>query len=83
VWIAYQEDLPQEQLEALQSRAGAESHLLVTPYPGLRSPLVLSAWERQLDLDSVDDPRFEAFLATYLEGPTTPEPGAACSGGSG
>jgi hypothetical protein len=82
VWIAYTDDLPQEQLDQLDALAGDETHVLVAPYPDLRAPLVLSAWERQLDLDSVDDPRFQEFLDTYLEGPTTPEPGAPCSGGA-
>ena len=83
VWVAYGSDVPQEELGLLQARAGEESHLLVTPYQGLDSPLVLTAWERQLELDSVSDPRFAEFLDAYLEGPTTPEPGAPCSGGAG
>lgn len=83
VWVAYSGELPQEELALLEQRAGQEEYLLVTPYEGLDSPLVLTAWERQLELDSVSDPRFGEFLDAYLQGPTTPEPGAACSGGVG
>jgi len=83
VWVTYADDLPQEELALLEQRAGQEGFLLVSPFAGLDSPLVLTAWERQLPLDSVSDPRFNEFLDAYLEGPTTPEPGAPCDGGVG
>lgn len=83
VWVAYGSDVPGDELALVEQRAGQESHLLATPYEGLDSPLVLTAWERQLELDSVSDPRFAEFLDAYLEGPTTPEPGAPCDGGVG
>ena len=35
------------------------------PYPDLSSPLVVTAWARQLELDSVDDPRLLQFIDTY------------------
>lgn len=83
VWVAYGSDVPDDELALLEQRAGAEDYLLVTPYAGLDSPLVLTAWERQLSLDSVGDARFDQFLDAYLQGPTTPEPGAPCDGGVG
>ena len=36
----------------------------------------------QLALTGADDPRLEAFVKQYRQGPQTPEPGAACTGGS-
>ncbi|WP_342668385.1 DUF3105 domain-containing protein [Actinotalea ferrariae] len=51
------------------------------PFDGLPQPVVASAWETQLALDSVDDPRLEQFMVKYQQGEQTPEPGAACSGG--
>ena len=83
VWVAYSPDAPAAELGALSQRADAESHLIASAYEGLPSTYVLSAWERRLELDSLGDPRFEQFLATYLQGPTTPEPDTACSGGAG
>ena len=78
VWIAFQEDLPEEQQELIRQATEASDHVIATPYEDLRAPVVLTAWERQLDLDSVGDERFEGFLSTYVQGPTTPEEGAAC-----
>jgi hypothetical protein len=82
VWIAYQDDLPADQVEAIEELADADTHILASPYPDLRVPIVLTAWERQLDLDSIDDERFDQFIDAYLQGPTAPEPGVTCSGGN-
>jgi hypothetical protein len=83
VWVTYGPGAPAQELDTLRELASSESHLIVTPYEGMSSTYVLSAWERQLELDSIGDPRFEQFLSTYLQGPTTPEPNTACSGGAG
>lgn len=83
VWIAYAEDLDAAQVEALAARADAADHVLVAPYPGLAGPVVLTAWNRQLAVDSADDPRIDAFVETYVDGPTAPETSAPCSGGAG
>lgn len=83
VWVAYGSDAPAEELDQIRSRADAETHLIASPYEGLPTTYVLSAWERRLELDSLGDPRFEQFLATYLRGPTTPEPEEGCSGAAG
>lgn len=80
VWIAYQPDLSEEEQGVLEAAAEGNDHVLVTPYPELRAPLVLTAWGRQLDLDSVDDDRFVAFINTYVD-TVAPEAGAPCSGG--
>lgn len=83
VWIAYSPDLPEDQVETLQDKVSGESHLLLAPYPGLRSPVVLTAWTYQLEVDSADDSRIDDFIHNYQEGPQTPEPGARCDGGVG
>ena len=46
----------------------------------LGSPLVVTAWARQLRLDSVDDPRLVQFIETYRNSDNAPEPSAACQG---
>ncbi|MDQ6753467.1 MAG: DUF3105 domain-containing protein [Actinomycetota bacterium] len=81
VWITYRPDLPQPQIAALTKQATSHPYELLSPYPGLPSAVVASAWGKQLKLDSADDPRLPVFLQAYLQGPQTPEPGAACSGG--
>ena len=84
VWVTYRSDVPAGALEELAALAGGEPHLLVTPYEAQDSPLVLTAWARQLRLDSLEDSRFGSFLDTYLtDGPTAPEPAAACWGAVG
>ena len=84
VWITYQPDLPPAQLELLQDRVRGEPYLLLSPFPGQRSPVVLTAWAVQLEVESVDDERVELFIRRYRLGPTTPERGNACgSGGVG
>ncbi len=40
--------------------------------------MVASAWNTQLELDGVDDPRLDDFVTEYRQGPQTPEPGASC-----
>jgi hypothetical protein len=81
VWITYQPDLPQSEIDALTELVGDRTYVVMSPYEGLESPIVASAWGLQLSLDSADDERLVAFLAKYVQGEQTPEPGAACSGG--
>ncbi len=83
VWLTYQPDLPQEDVESLRNAIRGESFVIVSPYPGLKSPVVLTAWETQLELDSVQDARLKEFVDHYQQGPTTPERGASCRDGVG
>jgi hypothetical protein len=82
VWITYQPDLPQEQKDAIRELSEAQTCVLASPYEGLDAPVVASAWGKQLRLESADDPALERFIQTYHQGPQTPEPGAACTGGT-
>jgi hypothetical protein len=83
VWVTYRPDLPADQLTALQAKVRGREYALLSPFPGLDSPVVASAWGLQLKLEAVNDERLERFLRRYLQGPQTPEPGAACFGGVG
>jgi hypothetical protein len=83
VWITYQPDLAPDKIEALRGLASGRTHLLVSPYNELGSPIVLSAWGLQLTAESADDPRIAQFISTYEQGPQSPEPGAPCSGAIG
>ncbi|MDQ3044589.1 MAG: DUF3105 domain-containing protein [Chloroflexota bacterium] len=82
VWITYDPELPQEQIDRLRNLAEDRSHILVTPYPDLNSPVVASAWGAQLELDSANDNNLDAFITKYRQGEQTPEPGALCIGGT-
>ncbi len=83
VWITHDPNLPAAQLATLKALAAKSSYVLVTPRAGLPAQVVASAWGLQLQLTSTDDPRLAAFVTKYANGPQTPEPGAACSGGTG
>ena len=83
VWITYRPDLPADAVETLEDKAEGETHVLVTPYEDLDAPVVLSAWGRQLAVDSVDDDRIDQFVRAFQQGPQTPELGAVCSGAVG
>ena len=81
VWITYQPDLAQAEVDKLADITRRGTHRLLSPYPGIDSPIVISAWGYQLKLDSADDQRLMDFIQHYEQGPNTPEPGASCSGG--
>ena len=81
VWVTYRPDLPQQQIDALAKAASSHPYELLSPYPGLPSPIVASAWGKQLKVENANDPRLPLFLQKFLQGPQTPEPGAPCSGG--
>lgn len=80
-WVAYDsEALSQEQVDALRTALPA-AYVVLAPYEGLDSPIVLSAWQAQVAVDSPEDERIEQFVAEYWQSPDAPEPGAACTGG--
>ena len=85
VWISFSPDLSPDEIAAIEARAEGEEHILAAPYPGLKNPIVMTAWTRQLALGSVDDPLFEDFIETYLarRSPTAPEAGVSCAGAIG
>jgi hypothetical protein len=84
VWITYSPSLPQNQVDELRDIAESQSYILVSPYPDLpdNTPVVASAWGKQVGLDGADDPDLESFIQAYRQGPQTPEPGALCDGGT-
>jgi hypothetical protein len=83
VWITYSPDLSEDEVERLRDIAESQTYILVSPYEGLPSPVVASAWGKQLILESAEDPDLERFIGAYRQGPQTPEPGAVCTGGIG
>jgi hypothetical protein len=74
--------LPTEQVDELRGPANSKTYVLISPYPDLPTPVVASAWGKQLRLDSAEDPRLKQFVDTFRQGPQTPEPGAPCMGGT-
>lgn len=83
VWVTYDPSLPAADVATLRDAVSVSDYTLLSPYAGVPSPVVASAWGEQLQLDSASDPRLAVFLRKYVNGPQTPEPGAPCSGGTG
>lgn len=83
IWITYDPDLSSDEVALLQEKVRGSEYILLSPYPGQRNPVVLTAWGAQLRLDTVADPRMDQFLTRYLLGPAIPERGASCKGGFG
>lgn len=80
-WVTYDPELPESQVKVLQEAMPA-SYGVLSPYPGLKNAVTVSAWGKQLVLDDVADPRLKGFISKYTQSPDAPEPGASCSGGS-
>jgi hypothetical protein len=83
VWIAYQPDLPESQIEELERFARGDGFTLLAPFPGLRSPVVVTSWSYQLEVDDAGDDRIGLFIERNKNGTRTPEPGATCRDGNG
>ena len=68
VWITYRSDLPPDQVQILKS-AASDDFMLLSPYTGLASPVVASAWNHQIRLDGAADPRLQRFIDRVQEQP--------------
>lgn len=80
VWITYDPAVvDQSQVDALRSQLPS-TYTILSPYPGIPSPIVVSAWNAQLTVDKADDPRIGEFLRAYWRSTAAPEPNAACTG---
>jgi len=83
VWITYRPDVPPAQLDVLRRLARRERLVLVSSYPELPAPVVVSAWGRQMRLESATDSRLDRFVRTFQGGFQAPERGGPCTGGVG
>ena len=81
VWVTYSPDLSARVKAVLTNKVGVDPFLLLSPYPGLRSPIVLTAWGLQLEVENADDERILEFIEAFRNGIQSPEPGATCTGG--
>ncbi|MCW2853013.1 MAG: hypothetical protein JWM84_2677 [Nocardioides sp.] len=79
VWITYEPGLDEESVAALEEALPQNG--ILSPYDDLRAPVVVTVWERQLELTGADDPRLQLFIDEFGAGETAPEPFASCAGG--
>jgi hypothetical protein len=83
VWVTYTDKAPAADVTKLTEKVKKTPYSLMSPYKGQTGAIMLSAWGKQLTVDSAADPRVDQFFTKYVQGPQTPEPGAACTGGKG
>lgn len=81
IWLTYQPGISDADLGQLRDLASQE-FMILSPNEGQEYPIMATAWGRQLGLESASDTRIEQFIRDWRQGPQTPEPGAACTGGT-
>jgi hypothetical protein len=80
VWITYDPALALDEVAALEAVLPDDG--ILSPYPDLPAPVVVTVWGVQLALTGPDDPRLPLFLEEYGDGHTAPEAFASCEGGT-
>ncbi|PWS40648.1 hypothetical protein DKT74_31730 [Streptomyces sp. ZEA17I] len=81
VWVTYNDKASEADVKALTEKVKSTPYSLMSPVKDQKDPLMLSAWGKQVTVDSASDSRVNQFFTKYVQGPQTPEPGAACTGG--
>ncbi|MFI5766434.1 DUF3105 domain-containing protein [Streptomyces sp. NPDC051563] len=81
VWVTYNEKAAPADVEKLAGTVAKRPYTLMSPVKEQAGTIMLSAWGKQLTVDNADDARVATFLTKYVQGPQTPEPGAACTNG--
>ncbi|MFF9219070.1 DUF3105 domain-containing protein [Streptomyces viridosporus] len=81
VWVTYNDRAADAEVKALDDKVSKTPYSLMSPVEDQSGAIMLSAWGHQLTVDKASDPRVDQFFTKYVQGPQTPEPGAACSGG--
>ena len=81
VWITYNPSLPAAQVAELAAKVKGNNYMLMSPYPGLTSPISLQAWGFQLRLDSATDSRINQFVQDLRQNASM-EPGVDCMSGT-
>jgi hypothetical protein len=80
VWVTYDASKVSGDELATLKKWLPSTYVVLSPYEGLPSPIVLSAWNAQLKLDSAADARIGEFFEEYWRSQNAPEPTAPCTG---
>ncbi|WP_328678565.1 DUF3105 domain-containing protein [Streptomyces sp. NBC_00322] len=83
VWVTYTDKASAGDVSKLSEKVKKTPYTLMSPFKSQAGTIMLSAWGKQLTVDSASDPRVSQFFTKYVQGPQTPEPGAACTNGLG
>jgi hypothetical protein len=80
IWVTYLPTLPAAQVATLGQLVGLNTEfVMVSPYAGQSSPVMVTAWGLQLQAQTVDDPRIVQFIRTYAGGNQGGEKGVGCA----
>ena len=80
-WVTYNPTTATKaDIATLTKLVSGDPYRMLSPYPGLKSPISLQAWGRQLFVDKASDGRVTRFLDLYTSGPQAPERSALCTG---
>ncbi|MFF8956872.1 DUF3105 domain-containing protein [Streptomyces sp. NPDC014894] len=81
VWVSYNDKAPEAEVKKLEERVKDTSYTMISPVKDQADPIMLTAWGKQVSVDDASDKRVTQFFEKYIQGPQTPEPGAACTNG--
>ncbi|MFC0530915.1 DUF3105 domain-containing protein [Phytohabitans kaempferiae] len=81
VWITYQPNLPQDQVEQLAEKVRGTEKLMLSPFEGLDKPISLQAWGYQLKVDNASDSRIDEFIKALRVNASVEGPTALCAQG--
>ena len=76
IWITYDPSLDAGSIDDLEG-FGRRREVIVSPYPDLGSPVVVTSWGRQLRLDRADTDLIDQFYRAFQDR-TAPEIAATC-----
>lgn len=92
IWITYNpQTVKAGDVDILKSKVEGRPYTLMSPYPGLSTPISLQSWGHQLKLDSASDSRVDHFITALRRNSQTnvypgqpqqssyPEVGAECA----
>jgi hypothetical protein len=79
LWVTYDPSISDAELTTLKEVLPS-TYVILSPFEGLPSSIVVSGWNSQLQVDSADDERLPAFFAEFWKSNDVPEPGALCTG---
>lgn len=83
VWISYDPSMGDDFAQDMRRYVSRTDKVLVSPVAGQQSPIIATAWGRQLSVDDPDDPRISQFANEFESAQSAPEPSGGCRGGVG
>jgi hypothetical protein len=71
IWIAFDPHLSSTDRAAIKHVVLTQDKVFASPVPGIKNPIVVTVWGRQLRPASIDDPSVASFITTFRD--TAPE----------